>query len=63
MAKADMLESFNFLKKQAFELGAEDAKIISVKKIVIEDRVVFKCQLRLRKIRQDFSLSPLRSNS
>jgi predicted metal-binding protein len=49
MAKDDKIESFGFLKKQAFELGAQDAKIIPVKKIVIEDRVVFKCQLGCEK--------------
>ncbi len=58
MAKADMLESFNFLKKQAFELGAEDAKIISVKKIVIEDRVVFKCQLGCEKYGKTLACPP-----
>jgi predicted metal-binding protein len=58
MAKGGMLESFNFLKKQAFKLGAEDAKIISVKKIVIEDRVVFKCQLGCEKYGKTLACPP-----
>jgi predicted metal-binding protein len=58
MAKGGMLESFNFLKKQAFELGAEDAKIISVKKIVIEDSVVFKCQLGCEKYGKTLACPP-----
>ncbi len=58
MAKVDKIESLNFLKKQAFELGAEDAKIISVKKIVIEDRVVFKCQLGCEKYGKTLACPP-----
>jgi predicted metal-binding protein len=58
MAKADKIDSLNFLKKQAFELGAEDAKIISVKKIVIEDRVVFKCQLGCEKYGKTLACPP-----
>ena len=58
MAKDDKIESFGFLKKQAFELGAEDAKIIPVKKIVIEDRVVFKCQLGCEKYGKTLACPP-----
>ena len=58
MAKADKIESLNFLKKQAFELGAEDAKIISVKKIVIEDRVVFKCKIGCEKYGKTLACPP-----
>jgi predicted metal-binding protein len=58
MAKADKIESLNFLKKQAFDLGAEDAKIISVKKIVIEDRVVFKCKLGCEKYGKTLACPP-----
>ena len=58
MAKDDKIESLGFLKKQAFELGAEDAKIIPVKKIVIEDRVVFKCQLGCEKYGKTLACPP-----
>jgi predicted metal-binding protein len=59
MAKDDkQIESFGFLKKQAFKLGAEDAKIIPVKKIVIEDRVVFKCQLGCEKYGKTLACPP-----
>ena len=58
MAKDDKIESFGFLKKQAFELGAEDAKIIPVKKIIIEDRVVFKCQLGCEKYGKTLACPP-----
>ncbi len=49
MAKDDKMRSFDFLRKQAFELGAVAAKIIPVEKIVIEDRIVLKCQLGCEK--------------
>ena len=58
MAKDVKIESFGFLKKQAFELGAEDAKIIPVKKIIIEDRVVFKCQLGCEKYGKTLACPP-----
>jgi len=55
MAKADKIKS---LKKKAFELGASDAKIIPVKKIVIEDRVVFKCKLGCEKYGKTLACPP-----
>jgi predicted metal-binding protein len=58
MAKAGKIESLNFIKKLAFELGALDAKIISIKKIVIEDRVVFKCQLGCEKYGKTLACPP-----
>ena len=58
MPKNDKIESLNFLKKQAFELGAEDVKIIPIKKIVIEDRVVFKCQLGCEKYGKTLACPP-----
>ena len=45
MRKIDEMDSLDFLRKQAVGLGAVEAKIIQVEKIVIEDRVVFKCKL------------------
>jgi predicted metal-binding protein len=38
-------EEFEFLKQLALDKGAEDAKIIPAKKIVIENRVVLKCKI------------------
>ena len=58
MTKADKTESFDFLKKQALELGAKDAIIIPVKKIVIEDRVVFKCKLGCEKYGKTLACPP-----
>jgi predicted metal-binding protein len=58
MAKNDKLSYFDFLRKRALELGAIDAKIIPVKKIVIEDRVVFKCQLGCEKYGKTLACPP-----
>jgi len=58
MVKANKTESFDFLKKQALELGAEDAKIIPIKKIIIEDRVVFKCKLGCEKYGKTLACPP-----
>ena len=52
------MSSFDFLRKQALELGATDAKIIPVEKIVIEDRVVFKCQLGCEKYGKTLACPP-----
>jgi predicted metal-binding protein len=49
MKKIEKMEALDFLRKQAIDLGAVEAKIIQVKKIVIEDRVVFKCKLGCEK--------------
>jgi predicted metal-binding protein len=38
-------DEFNFLVKLALELGAVEAKVIPVSKIVVEDRVVLKCKV------------------
>ena len=58
MAKVDKIESLNFLRKQAVEFGAEEAKIIPVEKIVIEDRVVFKCKLGCEKYGKTLACPP-----
>jgi predicted metal-binding protein len=58
MAKDEEMRSLNFLKKQALELGAIDAKIIPVEKIVIEDRVVFKCSLGCEKYGKTLACPP-----
>ena len=58
MTKADKIESLDFLRKQALELGAVEAKIIPVKKIVIEDRVVFKCKLGCEKYGKTLACPP-----
>jgi len=36
---------FNFLKDQALELGATEAKVIPANEIVVENRVVLKCKI------------------
>ncbi len=53
-----MIESLDFIREQALELGAVDAKIIPVEKIVIEDRVVFKCQLGCEKYGKTLACPP-----
>ena len=58
MAKANKIEAFNFLKKRAIEFGAVDAKIIPTNKIVIEDRVVFKCSLGCEKYGKTLACPP-----
>jgi len=59
MAKDDkMKRSLDFLRAQALELGALDAKIIPVEKIVIEDRVVFKCSLGCEKYGKTLACPP-----
>jgi predicted metal-binding protein len=58
MARAHKTEAFDFLKKQAYELGAIDAKIIPVRKIIIENRVVFKCQLGCEKYGKTLACPP-----
>jgi predicted metal-binding protein len=58
MAKADMMESLDFLRKQAIEFGAVEAKIIPIEKIVIEDRVVFKCKLGCEKYGKNLACPP-----
>ena len=58
MTKDDKVTSFDFLRKQALEMGAIDAKIIPVKKIVIEDRIVLKCQLGCEKYGMTLACPP-----
>jgi len=59
MSKDDtMMESLAFIREQALELGALDARIIPVEKIVIEDRVVFKCQLGCEKYGKTLACPP-----
>lgn len=45
MTTQDNLKEFEFLRKQALEAGATDARIIPADKIVVEDRVVLKCKV------------------
>jgi predicted metal-binding protein len=58
MTKGDKVKSFDFLKKQALESGAVAAKIIPVEKIVIEDRIVFKCTLGCEKYGKTLACPP-----
>jgi predicted metal-binding protein len=58
MKKVDKINSLDFLRKYAIDLGAADAKIIQVDKIVIEDRVVFKCQLGCEKYGKTLACPP-----
>jgi predicted metal-binding protein len=58
MAKGKVQVSFDFLRNQALELGAVDAKIIPVKNIVIEDRVVLKCKLGCEKYGKTLACPP-----
>jgi predicted metal-binding protein len=52
------MSSFDFLRNKALELGAVDAKIIPVEKIVIENRVVLKCQLGCEKYGKTLACPP-----
>lgn len=58
MTKEDKTKKFDFLREQALELGASDAKIIPVKKIVIEERVVFKCRMGCEKYGKTLACPP-----
>ena len=58
MKKVDKIETLDFLRKQAIDLGAAEAKIIHVEKIVIEDRVVFKCKLGCEKYGKTLACPP-----
>jgi predicted metal-binding protein len=49
MTKDEKEKKLESLRNKALELGAIDAKVIPVEKIVIEDRVVFKCRLGCEK--------------
>jgi predicted metal-binding protein len=50
--------SLDSIKQQALELGAVDAKIITVDKIVIEDRLVLKCSLGCEKYGKTLACPP-----
>lgn len=58
MTKEDETETLDFLREQALELGALDAKIIPVEKIVIEERVVFKCRMGCEKYGKTLACPP-----
>jgi len=58
MTKNGKISSFEFLRKHALKLGAKDAKIIPVEKIVVEDRIVFKCQLGCEKYGKTLACPP-----
>ena len=58
MKKDDKIKSLDFLRKQVMNLGAVEAKIIQVEKIVIEDRVVFKCKLGCEKYGKTLACPP-----
>jgi predicted metal-binding protein len=58
MTRNDKMESLDFLRKQALKSGAVDAKIIPVEKIVIEDRVVFKCKMGCEKYGKTLACPP-----
>ena len=52
------MDSLDLLRKRAVEFGAAEAKIIPVEKIVIEDRVVFKCKLGCEKYGKTLACPP-----
>ena len=58
MTKGDKMRSLDFLRKQALELGAAAAKVIPADKIVIEDRVVFKCKVGCEKYGKTLACPP-----
>jgi predicted metal-binding protein len=58
MKKIGKIEALDFLRKQAIDLGSAEAKIIQVEKIVIEDRVVFKCKLGCEKYGKTLACPP-----
>jgi predicted metal-binding protein len=45
MAHKTDAEKYQFLAKLAIKKGATDAKIIQANKVIVEDRVVFKCKV------------------
>jgi predicted metal-binding protein len=58
MAKVDKIEKLDLIRKRAVEFGAAEAKIIPVEKIVIEDRVIFKCKLGCEKYGKTLACPP-----
>jgi predicted metal-binding protein len=45
MSSESGVEKFQFLVKLALENGAADAKVISIDKVIVENRVVLKCKV------------------
>ncbi len=58
MKNVEKIDALDFLRNQAIDLGAVEAKIIQVDKIVIEDRVVFKCKLGCEKYGKTLACPP-----
>ena len=58
MTKEYGKKSFAFLKTRALDLGASDAKLIAAEKIVVADRVVFKCRLGCEKYGKTLACPP-----
>jgi predicted metal-binding protein len=58
MTKDDNEKKLEFLRKKALDLGAVDVKVIPVEKIVVEDRVVFKCRLGCEKYGKTLACPP-----
>ncbi len=58
MTKDQKEKKLESLRNKALELGAIDAKVIPVEKIVIEDRVVFKCRLGCEKYGKTLACPP-----
>lgn len=54
----ELILSLESIRQQALKLGAVDAKIIPVDKIVIEDRLVLKCSLGCEKYGKTFACPP-----
>jgi len=58
MTENDKEKSLEALRKRALDLGATDAKVIPAEKIVVADRVVFKCQLGCEKYGKTLACPP-----
>ena len=58
MTTGNEMKLFDFLRRQALDLGAMAAKIIPVEKIVVEDRVVLKCKLGCEKYGKTLACPP-----
>jgi predicted metal-binding protein len=52
------MKSLKFLEKKALKLGATDAKIIPIDKIVIENRVILKCKMGCEKYGKTLACPP-----
>ncbi|MGA2385306.1 MAG: DUF2284 domain-containing protein [Candidatus Bathyarchaeia archaeon] len=58
MTQDENRKSLEFLRNRALDLGAVDAKIIPAEKIVVADRVVFKCRLGCEKYGKTLACPP-----